>query len=66
MTVETADDARSKAREALEVAGYDDVSLTDEPHQQTATWVVPAEADGERLNVHVSENGESEIAEIDG
>jgi hypothetical protein len=65
MTVETVDDARSKARDALEVAGYDDVSLTDEPYQQTATWVVPAEADGERVNVHVSDDGECEIAEID-
>jgi len=65
MTVETIDDARSRAREALAEAGYDDVSLTDDPYQQTATWVVPAEGDGDRVNVHLSEDGEVEIADVE-
>lgn len=58
------DEAREAARAALERAGYDDVAVLAAPSRQRDTWVVRAEADGERCNVHVSADGHTRIAHL--
>lgn len=64
MTVDNADDATAVAEDALAEAGYETATVT-EVHQETSTWIVEAEADGTRLNVHVdADSEECEVAEL--
>lgn len=65
MSVDNAEEATEVAKEALSDAGYEGATV-EEAHQETATWIVQADYEGTRLNVHVdAESGESEVAEID-
>lgn len=64
MSVEDADEASEIARDALTEAGYESATVGD-AHQETSTWIVEADSDGTRLNVHVdAESEETEIAEL--
>jgi len=64
--VADADDALETARETLESAGYEAISFEGSPSRQRDTWVVRAEADGDRCNVHVSSDGHARIAHLPG
>jgi len=46
--------------------GHDEVSFPVAPSRQRNSWVVTAEADGRRYNVHVGPTGETSVAAIDG
>lgn len=64
MSVDNAEEATRVAKEALAEAGYEEASVGD-ANQETATWIVQAEHDGTRLNVHVdADSEESEVAEV--
>ncbi|WP_433634550.1 universal stress protein [Halomicrococcus sp. NG-SE-24] len=63
--VETAEEAVAVARDALEVEGHDDVSVTEEPYRAANTWIVRAEGDGDAFNVHVDpSSGDTSVARI--
>lgn len=64
MSVDDADEATAAAEEALSEAGYEGASV-EEAHQETSTWIVQADHEGTRLNVHIdADTGESEVAEL--
>lgn len=60
------DDAEEATRIATREAnqeGYEDVIITEEPHRTSASWIVPLEADGESVHVHVDAiSGEARVA----
>lgn len=59
--------AESIAREEVADAGYDEITVSDEPHRTSASWIVPIEADGDSLHVHVDAvSGEARVAGSDG
>lgn len=58
------EEAQEAARDALQRAGYGGVTVLESPSRQRDTWVVRAEADGERCNVHVSADGHTRIAHL--
>ncbi len=64
MSVDDAEQATEVARETLAEAGYEGATVGD-VHQETSTWIVQAEHDGGRLNVHIdADSEETEIAEV--
>lgn len=62
--VDEPEKAVAAARRALERRGIEDVAFPTEPSRQRTSWVVPAEGDGNRFNVHVSATGETSVAPI--
>ncbi|WP_117368029.1 universal stress protein [Natrarchaeobaculum sulfurireducens] len=71
VTVKLTDDLRIQDSDEVEriataeanQAGYDDVTVIDDPHRTSASWVVSLEADGDSVQVHVDAvSGESRIA----
>ncbi|ARS91125.1 universal stress protein [Natrarchaeobaculum aegyptiacum] len=63
LRVEDATAAETIAREEASHEGYDDVDVRDEPHRTSASWIVPVEADGDSLHVHVDAvSGEARVA----
>lgn len=66
LRVDDAAEAATIAREEAVHSGYDDVAVTDDPHRTSASWIVPLEADGESLHVHVDAvSGEARVAGSD-
>ncbi|MFA9415529.1 universal stress protein [Natrinema sp. HArc-T2] len=51
--IEDADEAARIARKAVEAEGYDDITVSDDPHRTSASWIVPLETGGGSLHVHV-------------
>ncbi|MDS0474191.1 universal stress protein [Natrinema sp. 1APR25-10V2] len=51
--IEDADEAARIARQTAEQEGYDDVSVLEDPHRTSASWIVPLETDAGRVHVHV-------------
>lgn len=67
LRIRDAEDATRLATAEARQAGYDDVIVTDDPHRTSASWVVPLEADGDTVQVHVDAvSGESRIARSPG
>ncbi|GAB3027342.1 universal stress protein [Natronobiforma cellulositropha] len=58
--------AVSIAREALSGRDYETVALTDDPHRTSGSWIVPLEADGESIHVHVdATTRDARVAHLD-
>lgn len=65
LRVQDAEEATQLATAEVRQAGYDDVTVTDDPHRTSASWVVPLEADGDTVQVHVDAvSGESRTARV--
>jgi nucleotide-binding universal stress UspA family protein len=63
-SVTSPDRARQIAREQLAMAGHAEADV-EAPSRQQNSWVVPAEADGERFNVHVnSASGRAKLVRL--
>ncbi|WP_323171469.1 universal stress protein [Natrialba sp. PRR66] len=59
-----AEEARELAHEQAEQEGYEDVTSVGEPHRTSASWIVPLEANGHSMQVHIDAvSGESRIAD---
>ncbi|MFC6717496.1 universal stress protein [Natrialbaceae archaeon GCM10025810] len=57
------EEAERIARRALEDDDYDDVTVLEEPHRTSGSWIVPAETDEGLVHVHVDAvTGETRIA----
>lgn len=66
LRIDDAAEAERIAREEAAHSGYDDVAVSDDPHRTSASWIVPLEADGETLHVHVDAvSGEARVAGSD-
>ena len=67
LRIQDAEEAERLATTEVNQAGYDDVTVTDDPHRTSASWVVSLEADGDSVQVHVDAvSGESRIARSPG
>ncbi|MDF9746423.1 universal stress protein [Natrinema salsiterrestre] len=51
--IEDPDEAAEIARKTAEREGYEDVTVPEEPHRTSASWIVPLETDRGPLHVHV-------------
>ncbi len=51
--IEDADEAARIARKTVETEGYDDITISDDPHRTSASWIVPLETGSGPLHVHV-------------
>lgn len=51
--IEDADEAARIARKAADAEGYDDITVSDDPHRTSASWIVPLETGSGPLHVHV-------------
>ncbi|WP_408959102.1 universal stress protein [Natrinema sp. 74] len=51
--IEDADEAARIARKTAEQEGYGDVSILEDPHRTSASWIVPLETDAGPVHVHV-------------
>ncbi|WP_254763521.1 universal stress protein [Natrinema marinum] len=51
--IEDADEAADIARKTAEQEGYDDISVLEDPHRTSASWIVPLETGSGRVHVHV-------------
>ncbi|SEV96532.1 universal stress protein [Natrinema salifodinae] len=51
--IEDPDEAARIARKTAEGEGYEDVTVTDDPHRTSASWIVPLETDSGDVHVHV-------------
>ncbi|ELY84770.1 UspA domain-containing protein [Natrialba taiwanensis DSM 12281] len=59
-----AEEARELAHEQAEQEGYEDVTSVSEPHRTSASWIVPLEANGHSMQVHIDAvSGEGRIAD---
>ena len=66
LAVTEADDAAALARGVLEERGYAEVTIEDEPHRTSGSWIVPTQTDDGRIHVHVDAmTGEARLARID-
>jgi len=51
--IEDTDEAARIARKAADAEGYDDITVSDDPHRTSASWIVPLETGSGPLHVHV-------------
>ncbi|MGQ3412447.1 universal stress protein [Natrinema versiforme] len=51
--IEDADEAARIARKTAEQEGYDEVTVLEDPHRTSASWIVPLETDAGPVHVHV-------------
>ncbi|SDC56051.1 universal stress protein [Natrinema hispanicum] len=51
--IEDTDEAARIARKAADAEGYDDITVSDDPHRTSASWIVPLETGAGPLHVHV-------------
>lgn len=51
--IEDTDEAARIARKTAEQEGYDDVTVLEDPHRTSASWIVPLETDAGPVHVHV-------------
>jgi nucleotide-binding universal stress UspA family protein len=51
--IEDSDEAARIARETAAEEGYDDVTVREDPHRTSASWIVPLETDAGTVHVHV-------------
>ncbi|MFC6766407.1 universal stress protein [Natrinema soli] len=62
--IEDADEAARIARKTAEQEGYDGVSVSEDPHRTSASWIVPLETEAGPVHVHVDAvTSESRVAE---
>ncbi|QLG50500.1 universal stress protein [Natrinema halophilum] len=61
--IEDTDEAARIARITAEQDGYDDITVLEEPHRTSASWIVPLDTDAGPVHVHVDAvTGEARIA----
>lgn len=64
-TIHDADEAEQLALDELAEHGYEDPTVTEEPYRTTGSWIVPAEAGGRRVQVHIdATSGSTRIARL--
>ncbi|ELY69693.1 universal stress protein [Natrinema versiforme] len=51
--IEDADEAARIARKTAEREGYDEVTVLEDPHRTSASWIVPLETDAGPVHIHV-------------
>ncbi|WP_332899974.1 universal stress protein [Haladaptatus sp. CMSO5] len=63
--VTTGDEAIEVARDALEREGIALTTVPETPYQESSTWIVRAESDGDTFNVHIdATSGNARVAKI--
>jgi nucleotide-binding universal stress UspA family protein len=61
--IDDPDEAARIARKTAQQDGYDGVTVLDDPHRTSASWIVPLETDAGPLHVHVDAvTGEGRVA----
>ena len=64
--ISTPEQAVDRAVEALAAEGHPNAEAASDPFRTTGTWVVPAEAESERFNVHINAaDGSTSVAHLD-